>query len=224
MKSFLAVIINIVSLVFTKHHHHHHSSHHQAQLADILNSKENFYSKTNIYIQNTMNQIFDDLNLPKQFIESPRIKLFLTMHYNLNNIAETNFEIYDVLRNTTSVIVDNKAVNKIRLDETVREILSEIQFYDHKEINYMKNKSNVQITKQEPRTTKKPFTGFNDSEEFNDFIRRFLGKVKRLTVDDLFKKNSSSKSVDSSRRNLELWGELFINISNIFHVISIYFY
>lgn len=205
MQSNIITILCTISAVLAKHHHHHHHhhrSHHHLHLSDVLNTKQNFFIKTNGDIQNIMNTIFEDLEIPKEFVEQRKIKLLLTMHYDLNNIAEKNFETYDILRNITTVTVDNKAVNKIRLDEMVRKILSELQFYVHDEIEDKKQNS-IQTT----HATKRPLPGFNDSKEFKDFIRGFLGKVKSLTVEDLFKKKGSSQVPVSARRNLKVWSK-----------------
>ncbi|XP_075985675.1 trypsin-1-like isoform X2 [Anticarsia gemmatalis] len=127
MKS-IKIIVIIITLATAKHDY---KSHHHSYLARLLKTKENFYSKTNERVQSTMNKMFHSMDLSPWFPDKPKVKLLLTMHYDLNKMVERNYEVHNILRNITAVKANNK-----RLDEMIKEVL------DDKQFNVYKSKTN----------------------------------------------------------------------------------
>ncbi|XP_075985674.1 uncharacterized protein LOC142982860 isoform X1 [Anticarsia gemmatalis] len=180
MKS-IKIIVIIITLATAKHDY---KSHHHSYLARLLKTKENFYSKTNERVQSTMNKMFHSMDLSPWFPDKPKVKLLLTMHYDLNKMVERNYEVHNILRNITAVKANNK-----RLDEMIKEVL------DDKQFNVYKSKTNK--SKPERKTTKRASKKHGvekiDSKEFMDIMKGFLHKISSLTVDDIFQNNDTTK-------------------------------
>ncbi|CAB3249378.1 unnamed protein product [Arctia plantaginis] len=119
------------------------------------------------------------------------------MNHDLKDIAEKNFELFDVLRNASAVQVDGLPINQIRLNELIIKILNQ---------NVNNETENDHFQTIQRTSTAKFSPEFANSQEFKAFISRFIGKLKSLTVDDLFSNkdngNSSGEEVSSQRNQV----------------------
>ncbi|XP_075985673.1 uncharacterized protein LOC142982858 isoform X2 [Anticarsia gemmatalis] len=171
------------------HHHHKHHHHH----LDVLKSNETFFIETNRNIQNTVDEMFNTLDLKQHFLNQTNTKSLLIMQHDLNNIVGSNYKVYNVLKNVSNV--DRNAINNIRLDETVKEIFNDRKFnvyhkiYEDERLDKVRSKiSTLDVI---------------ESNEFDDIMKGFLNKINMLTVDDMFKKEKIKSYF--TRRNLKAW-------------------
>lgn len=193
----LKVGIFLLTVTVRQHHcNHHHDSHHNFYLIKVLRSQNNFFRQLSKTTEKVMNGIFDSLSLSEQFSKKPNIKTLLTMNHDFKNIAEKNFELFNVLKNASAVQVDDKPINQIRITELIIKILNKNDFTLNNE---------TEIDHFETRA-KLPTPEFANSKELKAFIGGFINKLNHLTLDDLFSKKTKVNSSEEKifERNLAL--------------------
>ncbi|XP_075985627.1 uncharacterized protein LOC142982828 [Anticarsia gemmatalis] len=177
----IKVITFLLIIVNTENHHHKSNKH--SYFAKLLESKNDFFSQTDDFLHDITNKIFEELYISEHFADKPKIKLLLKMHDELNNLAASNFEIYEELKNNIALNADNKTIKTTGLDDLVNEIVNETPSY-------------VNAHKDKIKTTPEPL----DRKQFDKFVEGYLGKIEKLTVGDIFKNNNPSKLFQPSMK------------------------
>ncbi|XP_035452336.2 serine protease Hayan-like isoform X1 [Spodoptera frugiperda] len=215
-----AIIMFLIPVVVARHNH-------RTLLETILKSKGNVYSKVDDDVQSVMNNLFDSLNLAPDFPSRSRIKLLLTMHYDLKSIAEKNFEAHDRMLDAAEVSIDNNTATGIALITIIGDILDNKPFNlsstlygkyvprkrtKHKKESHVPRAVTTTSTTTETileTTTSQPV--FADSKEFVEFIHDFIKKIDQLSEND-FSKPVAGEPVampvspeEDDDDNLEYW-------------------
>lgn len=177
----------------------------KSSLLCILKLKDNLYHKMNEIVHKTINRLFLVLKLNVNFKESTRVRLFLTIHSDFNNIAE---KICKVHQEIVKLVV---TYNTLRLDinEVLDKFINELR--DNRTDNDFRNNT-IQIQNK---------ARHENSEEPLDFINDFIEKINRLTVNDFINstdsvsklRNENGKFAFTRRRNkvhnLKVWSKSF---------------
>ncbi|KAF9405364.1 hypothetical protein HW555_013867 [Spodoptera exigua] len=186
-----AIIMLLIHVVVARHNY-------RTLLETILKSKRNVYSKVDDDVQNIMNNLFDSLNLAPDFPSRSRIKLLLTMHYDLKSIAEKNFDAHEKMLDAVEFSTDKSTTNGISLFELIEDILdnkpynlSSTLYGKYVPRKRTKHKRVTHVPRTQTSTTEtilkkstKPQPVFADSNEFMEFIQDFIKKIDQLSEND----------------------------------------
>ncbi|XP_022818166.1 uncharacterized protein LOC111350740 [Spodoptera litura] len=208
-----AIIMFLIPVVVARHNH-------RTLLETILKSNENVYFKVDDDVQNIMNNLFDSLNLAPDFPLRSRIKLLLTMHYDLKSIAAKNFEVHDKMLDAVEVSIDNNTTTGIALFNIIGDILDNKPYNlsstlygkyvprkrtKHKKVSHVPRAvTTTTETILETVTTPQPV--FSDSKEFMEFIQDFIKKIDQLSENDFSKPPPVAVPTEADDDdNLEYW-------------------
>lgn len=165
-------------------------------LLNVLMTDKKFFHKLNWQLHVLTNKIFSSLNLTQEFTKNKKIQGLLTMHSDLNNIAEKHSSVYDDIQNITS-----SKVNKITdLEKLFSDIINE-ETFELK--NYTTDPSSNTTTKS------------NDEEHDLGLVHKLLDKITKLSVKDIIKvtkqthKKLSARKLATRRkiRDIKVWRE-----------------
>ncbi|CAH1640523.1 unnamed protein product [Spodoptera littoralis] len=208
-----AIIMFLIPVVVARHNH-------RTLLETILKSNENLYFKVDDDVQNIMNNLFDSLNLAPDFPSKSRIKLLLTMHYDLKSIAAKNFEVHDKMLDAVEVSIDNNTTTGIALFNIIGDILDNKPYNlsstlygkyvprkrtKHKKVSHVP-RAVTTTTETILETTTTPQPVFSDSKEFMEFIQDFIKKIDQLSESDFSKPPPVAVPPEADDDdNLEYW-------------------
>lgn len=165
-------------------------------LVNILVSEKNFFYKINLQLHILTNKLFSSLNLDHDFIRNTKIKALLTMHSDLNKIAEKHSSIYDDIQSLSSPEVKS---NTTDLENLFKNIIYE-------ETDQLKYKvENVTNTTSQQNDT--------FESELESLVNNVLDKITILSVQDIVlvtnitRRNNNLKiaTLREKTREIKVW-------------------
>ncbi|KAJ8710928.1 hypothetical protein PYW08_009443 [Mythimna loreyi] len=207
----ITMLVFLIPAVVARHSH-------RTVLESILKSKDNLYTKVDNDVQNVMNSLFDNLDLAPTFLAKSRIKSLLTMHYDLNNMAEKNFDIFENMTEAARPDTGNETSKGLALFKLIRKTLDDEFLNMSLKENKKLQKSTIKDTIEKAANTSSETdislenispsdTVFADSKEFKKFIKDFIKKVDKLNETDFSKSTPLLPPIeeDTTHPNNEFW-------------------
>lgn len=220
----IPITVFLIPVVVARHNH-------GTVLESILKSKDNLYAKVNNDVQNVMNNLFDGLNLAPTFLEKLRIRLMLTMHYDLNSMAEKNYEVFEKMKETARPDTGDESLKGQALFKLIEKTLNDkslrLAIQENKISHKLTSDENT-IEKRAASTSSEIKTSsenispsdpvFANSREFKKFIKDFIKKVDKLNETDFSKSTPLLPPIrDTTQPFIDFWGKKkqFIFINNL---------
>lgn len=208
------MIVFLIPVVVARHNH-------RIILESILKSKDNLYSKVDNDVQNIMNKLFEELNLESTFPARTRIKLLLTMHYDLNNMAEKNYDVYEKLTEAARPDTSIKGSKGLALFKLIEKTLEDkpddvsVKLKENiisqeptiRENTLVQQAATTAATSLEDISQSDPV--FADSKEFVKFIKDFIKKIDKLNEKDFSMSTPLLPPIDEDTKDLdfEVWSK-----------------
>ncbi|XP_063897697.1 uncharacterized protein LOC110374945 [Helicoverpa armigera] len=175
------VFVLLLTTIIAKHHHSN---------KNVLDQRENFFGNVYITTHTIMDNLFESIGLSRNFSKESSTRLLLTMHYDLSNIMDKNFDTFDEIKNTVRVgIIKNYTEDKIKLDYVVTQVLNENDYNVYKKLKGTHNHTKGVRNKKKRKIP-----------EFE-----FLAKNNNFTVQNFNKSAKFVRNTVAPHKNLKVW-------------------